>query len=149
MSSAISSRNTSTRNRWEHTTPKRTSPSTSAKIPSSRSSLTKRERHAKSPLKATLPFGTCYKKTPDRYIYDAVKKGFYNAEKKGVKKRSPTRKLMPESRMSLNATIAGTHLHLKNTPYQQKFGGKSSHAGSVMKPSALNSLTEKSATSTT
>ena len=75
MYSATSLRNTSIRNRWVLTTPKRTSQTTSAKIPSFRSSLTRREKRVKSPLKATFRFGKLLQENPDRYIYDAVKTG--------------------------------------------------------------------------
>ena len=110
MYSATSLRNTSTRSRWGRTTPKRTSRTISAKIPSFRSSLTRREKRAKSPLKAMHPFGNSYKTTPTATS---------TMPSKRVSNWICQRKLLPESTMFPTAPT-GTHSHLINTPYPRE-----------------------------
>ena len=135
MFSAISLKNTSTRNRWEHTTPKRTLRNTSARIPLFHFFLMQQRNHVKSHLKVTLPFGNSYKKTLISISTRQSKKALNYLYQ---------RKLLSELTISPNVTnVVGTHSRPKNMPYRQKFGGRWSHAGNVMNLSTLNLQTEK------
>ena len=135
MCLVTSLKNTSTRNRWVHTTPKKTSRNTSARIPSFHFFLMQQRNHAKSLLKVTLPFGNSYKKTRIDISISQSKK---------VLNYLYQRKLLPELTISPNVTnVVGTHSRPKNMPYPQKFGGRWLHAGNVMNLSTLNLQTEK------
>ena len=105
-----------------------------------RSSLTRHEQRVKSPLKAVHPSGNSYKKTPIATSTMLLKR---------VWNWSCRQTLQPELTMSPDVTTAGTHLHLMNTPYPRRSGGRSSHDGNAMRPSMPNSQMERSATSTT
>ena len=121
--------------RWVPTTPKRTSQSTSAKIPSFRSSLTRRGNRGKIAFEGdtTVWQLACRKTQTATSTMPSKKVSNWICQKKSL----------PESMISPNATIAGTHSPLKNTPYPQKFGGRPSHAANAMKPSAPNSQTDE------
>ena len=131
--SATSSRSTSTRSRWERTTPRRTSPATS---PATRSSLSSSMPPRKSVRWHFGPDGgvwRCCGTTPTDISIPAVGHGIaWNARQPeapiALKRPSTCPTTSPRASGTCPSAVAGTPLHQRTTPCPPRRGVRSSPA---------------------